>query len=397
MSNLAELKDFIDSLGESIQKSGIFGCQNHHQGKVFALEAMTGTMLRMANQYHVFPSGRLTRKADDMLAGFNECGGEYRILQRDENAVSISMTIGDQTVEFGLTWDDAQKEPFVYQGKESDIIAKLAKGEIPPLKPKYATPHSRMQMLWARLVSDAVRAIAPQVAAGRYTPEEMEDFLPWVKLAEGLVGVPLAKRPVMVAPAVPTDAAYTLSTPAFNVEDYKIPVVNEVPVEKVVETATQEIEIIASERTIEILRGLLHKLNAPKPAVDAAIKRRGVERIEELSEPVAREWIEELRSRLVQESEKVKESPSLGAVSESLDDPCSEVQIAEIRRTMEHLSQEGGVEICEKVKNRLKSQGLRLADLSIREARELKKALDMKEIEQWATNQLSGVASKKAS
>lgn len=372
MSSLAELKDFIETLGESIHKSGIFGCQNHYQGKVFALEAMTGTFLRLANAYHVFPSGRLTRKADDMLAGFVEIGGDYSILQRDENAVSISMTLNCETTEFGMTWEDAQKEPFVYQGKESDIIAKLAKGETPPLKPKYATPHSRMQMMWARLVSDAVRAVAPQVAAGRYTPEEMSDFLPWVKLAEGLVGDPPAARPVMKAPVIPMETV-------------------------VVEEVKEEVvEALASEKSVEILQGLLDRLNAPKDALDAAFKRRKVERLEELSEGAAREWIEELRARLVQDAEKAKESPSLGVFSERLTDPCSEVQVAQIRKTLEHLSQAGAVEICEKVKNRLKSQGMRLADLSIQEARDLQKALDMKEIEQWATNQLSGATSKKA-
>lgn len=374
MSSLAELKDFIETLGESIHKSGIFGCQNHYQGKVFALEAMTGTFLRLANAYHVFPSGRLTRKADDMLAGFVEIGGDYSILQRDEDAVSISMTLNCETTEFGMTWEDAQKEPFVYQGKESDIIAKLAKGETPPLKPKYATPHSRMQMMWARLVSDAVRAVAPQVAAGRYTPEEMSDFLPWVKLAEGLVGDPPAVRPVMKAPEVPVISMETVAAE---------------------EVKEEVVEALASDKSVEILQGLLDKLNAPKAALDAAFKRRKVERLGELSEGAAREWIEELRARLVQEAEKAKESPSLGVFSERLTDPCSEVQVAQIRKTLEHLSQAGAVEICEKVKNRLKSQGMRLADLSIQEARDLQKALDMKEIEQWATNQLSGAASKK--
>lgn len=380
MSSLAELKDFIETLGESIHKSGIFGCQNHYQGKVFALEAMTGTFLRLANAYHVFPSGRLTRKADDMLAGFVEIGGDYSILQRDQDAVSISMTLNCETTEFGMTWEDAQKEPFVYQGKESEVIAKLAKGEIPPLKPKYATPHSRMQMMWARLISDSVRAMAPQVAAGRYTPEEMSDFLPWVKLAEGLVGDPPAVRPVMKAPAIPVEAIQAFAD--------SLPIADEVKEEVV--------EALASEKSVEILQGLLDKLNAPKAALDAAFKRRKVKRLEELSEGAAREWIEELRARLVQDAEKAKESPSLGVFSERLTDPCSEVQVAQIRKTLEHLSQAGAVEICEKVKNRLKSQGMRLADLSIQEARDLQKALDMKEIEQWATNQLSGAASKKA-
>ena len=33
-----------------------------------------------------------------------------------------------------------------------------------------------MQMLWARVVSDAVRCVCPQANQGSYAPEEVEDF-----------------------------------------------------------------------------------------------------------------------------------------------------------------------------------------------------------------------------
>lgn len=35
---------------------------------------------------------------------------------------------------------------------------------------------ARMQMLWARCVSDGVRTVAPQCCCGIYTPEETDDF-----------------------------------------------------------------------------------------------------------------------------------------------------------------------------------------------------------------------------
>ena len=52
----------------------------------------------------------------------------------------------------------------------------LARGQTPPLKAKYSTPRARMQMLWARCVSDGVRVVAPECVQGIYTPEETADF-----------------------------------------------------------------------------------------------------------------------------------------------------------------------------------------------------------------------------
>ena len=66
----------------------------------------------------------------------------------------------------------------VYEGKEGDIVAKLLNGKTQGLriKAKYATPRSRMQMLWARLISDSIRIVAPEIITGVYVPEEVDDF-----------------------------------------------------------------------------------------------------------------------------------------------------------------------------------------------------------------------------
>ena len=53
----------------------------------------------------------------------------------------------------------------------------LQRGQKPPLKAKYSTPRARMQMLWARCVSDGVRVVAPECVQGIYTPEETSDFV----------------------------------------------------------------------------------------------------------------------------------------------------------------------------------------------------------------------------
>lgn len=165
-------------LGTAIAKSGMFGCGSVEAGIVFAAECMFRNLppLTMAQRYHVI-FGKLSMKAEAMLAGFEAEGGKYRVLSRTPELVSIEMTPANgQATTLSLSWDEAQREPFVYEGKEDAVVEQLLAGKQPRLKPKYATPRSRMQMLWARLVSDGVRFLCPRVVSGVYTPEESEDI-----------------------------------------------------------------------------------------------------------------------------------------------------------------------------------------------------------------------------
>lgn len=160
---------FINEMGISIAKSGMFGCSNVDQGKVFAMACLAKRCdpLSLAERYHLI-QGKLSMKADAMLAGLHERGGKHRIIQRTAEGADIEISHEGQTQRFTLTWDEAQQEKFVW-GKPD----KQGKQEI---KDNYATPRSRMQMLWARVVSDGVRAMCPGVVVGTYTPEEIQDF-----------------------------------------------------------------------------------------------------------------------------------------------------------------------------------------------------------------------------
>jgi hypothetical protein len=61
-----------------------------------------------------------------------------------------------------------------------------------------------MQMLWARVVSDAVRTVCPLANRGNYTPEEIEDIEP---------AKSFAPTPVPAAVTVPsTEAAKVFAT-----------------------------------------------------------------------------------------------------------------------------------------------------------------------------------------
>lgn len=181
---IGDLMGFVKEMGRAIALSKMFGCDSEAQGQVMALECVSRRMppMTVAERYHLI-HGKLSLKAEAMLADFRaKMGGDYRIIERSDKRAAIELTLGGQQLTGEFSWEDAQREPFIYKfgkdQKEDDIVQLINSGQASKLKIKssYATPRSRMQMLWARVVSDTVRAMAPEVTAGSYTPEEIEDF-----------------------------------------------------------------------------------------------------------------------------------------------------------------------------------------------------------------------------
>ena len=168
----------LTQAGQLIAQAGILGASNPAEGFIIATtchqEGMS--LLKFGETYHVF-NGKISMRSDAMLARFNDLGGTHRVMSRTADRASIEMTYDGHTEAFTLTWKEAQQEPFVYKGGPKAQLAELKKSlEKRIFKDKYATPRSRMQMLWARVVSDAVRCTCPQANQGSYAPEEVEDF-----------------------------------------------------------------------------------------------------------------------------------------------------------------------------------------------------------------------------
>lgn len=167
MSNLVPINNVSELLqvGKMLETSGMFGTGNSGQGMVIAATCLQENIsfLQFKRTYHIV-QGVPSMRSDAMLAGMCKMGGCYKILSRTPDKAEIFARFKDAEGTFGLTWDEAKQEKFVY-GKDGKTI-----------KDNYATPRARMQMLWARVVSDAVRAVAPEVVAGIYTPEETADF-----------------------------------------------------------------------------------------------------------------------------------------------------------------------------------------------------------------------------
>ncbi len=160
-------------LAKAFAQAHVMGASNDAEGMLAVALIQEIGLVRAEANYHLM-MGRLSKKAEAILADFVKAGGKYKIVQRDANGSKIIASLGEtQDAEFSLSWEDAQKEAFVYKNP-SMVNQKDADKRV--FKDNYATPRKRMQMLWARLVSDMGRAMCPASTEGLYVPEEVGDF-----------------------------------------------------------------------------------------------------------------------------------------------------------------------------------------------------------------------------
>lgn len=171
---VATMSDLVEA-GTIIGQSGMLGARNPAEGFVIAATCHQKkiSLLDFAETYHVI-NGKPAMRADAMLARFVELGGEFVVVERTAERAEIRVNFKKACAEFSLSWDEAQDEPFVRDKNGG-------------LKDNYATARSRMQMLWARVVSDAVRTVCPLANRGSYTPEEVSDFSDVVDVAASQV------------------------------------------------------------------------------------------------------------------------------------------------------------------------------------------------------------------
>lgn len=152
----------VQKLGEMIATSGLFGCTKVEQGQVLALQCLSERMppLELAKTYHLI-EGKLSMRADAMLAKFQMSGGIVKWTSRTDKEVSATFAIRGNELPF-----TAKLEEFVANG-----VATARDGKIKDNWRKFPR-----QMLTARVISEAVRLLAPEIVFGIYTPEEVQDF-----------------------------------------------------------------------------------------------------------------------------------------------------------------------------------------------------------------------------
>ncbi len=339
----------IEKIGKWIALSKMFGSQmSESQGCVIASHLfITGEPLLEYQRRNGMVGSNPYVPYDAMGAAFQEAGGIIEVLEKSPNAARIKLTYKGIATPFSFTWEDAQKEPLVYDGKEGDIVAALAAGRTPKLKTKYATPRSRQVMLYARVLSDGIRTVAPHVNFGRYTPEEVDDF---DGVAEPVAGENLSSPGVAaVAPSVSAPVAAGSSVAAASVAPSAPPA----PGSAAYNALPMAQQADADQAAHHTATAAPAQPTEPAPlAVDP-------------------------RSQI------------------NLDDPAQEHQKAAIIAEMQSLAQQGMTDIGAKVKAKLAVHHIEgILGLTVKEADLLLDALKTKQIDLWVASAIFGHKSK---
>lgn len=96
--------------------------------------------------------GNLRLATGAAIADFREkFGGEYTIVERSPEAAKVKVKYRNNDLEFSLTWSEVEeaKEDFAF-----------SKGQV---KFNWSTPKRRREMLFYRVMSDAIAAVCPEV------------------------------------------------------------------------------------------------------------------------------------------------------------------------------------------------------------------------------------------
>jgi hypothetical protein len=149
----------IETLGKAFQQSQLMGVTTPGDGQVLALTCMCEgiTPLEFSRTYHII-NGRPAMRADMMHAKFREAGGkvEWKNVGDDGKRAEAVFSFGGQSLTVAFTIDDAVR-----------MLGEKIK------KPGSNWASDPGAMLRARLISKAVRILAPEIVAGVYTPEDL--------------------------------------------------------------------------------------------------------------------------------------------------------------------------------------------------------------------------------
>lgn len=215
-------------------------------------------------KYHLI-KGKPSMKYDAMLALFKSHGGKYVILERTPERAAIRWEIDGNVQEWEYTWETAKQDRWPWKDPKT-------KDE---LKDNWSTPSDRKNMLFARLVSDSLRVLCPEVAGGIYTPEEVSDIV----ADSGTQG--------------PAKSAMEVAAEAVVVESV---VVKDVPVKESPPEPTPNANAATKEQ-VDLIASLFRDLGIPEASQQGILSKRGVGDVSLLSRDQAKEIIERLRER----------------------------------------------------------------------------------------------------
>lgn len=166
-AKIADPMAAVTQLGEQFFKSQIMRISTPGDGAVLALTCICEgiTPLEFVRTYHII-EGRPAMRADAMAAKFLAAGGqiEWHDIGEAGKPASATFSFGRQSIPMTFSLEDARR-----------MLGKTKEGADVIDKPNSNWQKDPGAMLRARLVSKAVRILAPHIVAGVYTPEELQD------------------------------------------------------------------------------------------------------------------------------------------------------------------------------------------------------------------------------
>lgn len=410
---ITDVVQFLKEFGRSIALSKMFGIDTEAQGQILAMECMTRkcTPLTLAERYH-FIFGKLSMKAETMLADFRtKMGGDFKIIERSAERAEIELMWNGMPNRFSISWADVQKEPFVYEGKEKEVLAKLAAKKPVEMKTKYQTSRGRMQMLWARLVSDSIRALCPEVVSGSYTPEEIEDFDEYQEQPAKGKRQQTTVQSSIVTEQPKSSPAATNATTSTKTVDAEVIDANEMVSADQINTITQLLERIqptqeqienmqakravsnwrqlTKDQAVELIDRLLALIAQRESEVEQtanqSVNQQTNQPVNQDSEPSA----DDITDPTADEFPPREEAPVMSVRDDS---PATAEQIATIKSLAKEIEQ-NQPGFSSKLGRKILESGLqRFADLTVAEAQDLIGQLGLKNISAFIESTLVGHA-----
>ena len=161
----------VKTMATEAARSQMFGLTEPQAFTLMMISEAEGLHpIRALQRYHVI-EGRPAMRADAMQAEFQRRGGRLRWLETTADRCRLEAWHPKHHPEH-LTFDVALKDLFD-RGLATTWNRDRKQAEVKSVYRRFPA-----QMLRARAISEAVRAIDPGVVVGMYTPEEVGDFSP---------------------------------------------------------------------------------------------------------------------------------------------------------------------------------------------------------------------------
>ena len=148
----------LQVIGQTIAQSNLIGIDNPAAGMVVAMTCYQEemTILDFGRTYHII-GGKTAKRADAIAAQFRMRGGRYDRIENSSTRAAAKFVFEDKESIHEFTIEDANRAELT--NTKNDNWRKYPQN-----------------MLWARMMSNAIRILCPEIIYGSYTPEEIQDM-----------------------------------------------------------------------------------------------------------------------------------------------------------------------------------------------------------------------------